>query len=562
MSRPSRRTTVTLAIIVFLLAFGVRLIGINWGLPTENRHQSLHPDELITAAAAYSNPYFKPGFYNYGSLYITGLKVGAAAGELYGWIPSGANVPTWKTLRGIHQTGRTISALAGAATAALIFLLALNLMNFLGAIIAAFAMIAAPGHMVHSRFQTVDVFAAFLVVLCLWFTLGFARSEPGAARKRLFLLMGLSAGLAAGAKYAGAILLLPTLWACFTVVRPSFVKSGAALIGIFALGFLAATPGVVLETSKFWTDLQFELRHTADGHGLVFMNTPSGFVYHLAINLPAAGGLSIVALGLIGLTWASIRSRLEWMPIVLFFVFYFILIGRAEVKFMRYVIPLVPLIALGAGYTISRLHEGGGRQRWVAGFAVILIAFSVTAQTGSVTTTELMVRPDPRDVAAKWIKSNVPREATIGFVNDPWFYSPPLFPDTGELLPAARIESMRRHDPRLLRYVPADGYPKEWDSRLITRLQPTFVLFSSFEFYDHDRLSEPEFVKTMGLITQQYRLKAQFWSDSVQVADNVHQQGGVTREDLRSLCRVAIPEPHDMMYIRPVIWLFQRVEKP
>ena len=34
--------------------------------------------------------------------------------------------------------------------------------------------------------------------------------------------------------------------------------------------------------------------------------------------------------------------------------------------------------------------------------------------------------PDPRDQAANWIFAHVPKGASIGMMDVPWFYSPPL----------------------------------------------------------------------------------------------------------------------------------------
>lgn len=556
---PTKKLRIWTAVALFVIALFVRLIGIDWGLPNGRHNQSLHPDELVTASAAVGNPFFKPGFYNYGTLYLTLLKVGSSAGESYGWVPNGEQVAPWKTLRGIQLTGRVISAVSGALSVSILFLLALELTNLLGALIGAFVLLSAPGYVVHSRFQTVDVFGTLLVVLGLWLLVRLNKKQEGGTIREV-ALAGLVIGLAAGTKYAGAVLLIPAIWVVWMVCKKSLAQSAAVLFGGCIAGFLVATPGVFLEAAAFKRDFMYEMAHSAAGHGLVFVNTPNGFLYHSLINLPAAVGVSATFLGAIGLTWAFISKRAIWVIPALFFVAYLLFIGRAEVKFMRYVFPLLPCLCLGVAFMISRLHEMGGKARWVGALVAMLLVFSITSPTGTANVTQFMASEDARDTSAKWIEDNLPQNATIGFVNDPWFYSPTLFPDTDLLIADQRVEAMRMHNARLLRFQPEGEPRKEWDSRLVTDLKPDFIVFSSFEFYDHDRLSEPEFVKTIELICSQYRLKAQFFGERAQVADKIDKEKAVTRLDLRELCRQAIPEPHDMMYIRPVIWVFQRLD--
>src|SRR5688572_26444859 len=76
--KPKRRLTfagsVALPIALFLLALVVRFIGLKWGLPTEQRWYSYHPDERDIAAAVFQLDFFSgdfnPNFYNYPSLFI------------------------------------------------------------------------------------------------------------------------------------------------------------------------------------------------------------------------------------------------------------------------------------------------------------------------------------------------------------------------------------------------------------------------------------------------------------------------------------------------------------
>ncbi|MCH8274804.1 MAG: glycosyltransferase family 39 protein, partial [Armatimonadetes bacterium] len=276
-ARPSRRATVVWTLLFFVVAFGIRLSGIGWGLPTEYRHQSLHPDEPLIKMHADDKPYFRPGFYSYGTSYLTFLKVAADAGRAYGWVRHGDDVPDWQTDRDIHLTGRVLSAIAGAATVVVVFLLLLRLTGLLGAGLGAMAMALAPGHVVHSQFQTTDVFATLLIALSAWLIVRFLDAD--ALRPELSVAgLGIVAGLAAGTKYSGAVMILPAFAAIYLKARPQFFRLSVPLCAAFLLGFVVATPGILLEPAAFWDGFTYEVRHAAEGHGLVFVQTPSGFI--------------------------------------------------------------------------------------------------------------------------------------------------------------------------------------------------------------------------------------------------------------------------------------------
>ncbi|HET6644651.1 MAG TPA: glycosyltransferase family 39 protein, partial [Fimbriimonadales bacterium] len=286
-------------------------------------------------------------------MYFTLLKIGGDMGSSYGWALRGDNVPPWQTDRGFAMTGRVINCVAGAATAAIVFAILAIFVGGLGAGIGAFAMAIAPGHVVHSRFQTSDVFATFLIALSLYFMLRLVEN-PGTPKLRPMVLAAAAAGLAAGTKYLGAVLLVPLLLSLFLARpfegRPKVpIKPTLAVVGVFLAAFLLATPGIVFDNANFMMGVGYEFAHSAAGHGIVFQNTANGFVYHLANMIESFGGIPFI-IGVSGITVAVIK-RNNWAVILaVFFVVYYIVIGRAEVKFLRYVLPLLPVLAVGVGW--------------------------------------------------------------------------------------------------------------------------------------------------------------------------------------------------------------------
>jgi hypothetical protein len=547
----ARKLRFALAALVFALAFALRLLGIGWGLQNETRHQSYHPDELLIKQYADLTPYFKPGFYNYGTMYLTALKLGADMGRTYGWVREGSGVEQWQTDRQIHLTGRVISACSGALTIAFVFLSLLFVTNLLGAALGAAVLGLAPGHLVHSQFQTTDAMSTMFVCLALLLVVRmyFLADDriPTAASWVAAVI-----GLAAGTKYAGVVL-LPTLWVALWQLRHAWVVPRTLLF--FGIAFLVATPGVILEPSAFWMGFTYELAHSAAGHGIVFANTPSGFVYHIGNLAESIGPLPLV-IGLAGIVLAAIAKQRWVLPLAVFFLLYYFVIGRAEVKFLRYVLPLLPVVAIGFGYMAGEFHKCGGWYRAAVAALMFVAGYTAISRNGAAQMTTFMRTMDPRDQAAAWIRKEH-ATATVGFVCDPWFYSPPLFPDAGLLAPQARLEAMSDF-PKLKRYVAADGTRKDWDPRLILEQRPDVIVFSSFEFLDNDRINLPELDAFVTLLSKEYEPEAIFWDQFAVFSSKEEANLPYTRANLRGLFSVRFPITHDMMYIRPTICVFKK----
>lgn len=537
---------------LFAFAFGFRLAGIGWGLPNDLRNQSLHPDETLNYVVGTQTPYFKPGFYNYGTLYFTAIHIANDVGASYGWIPSFEQAEMDEVLSAGILTGRVVSAAAGAATVSIVFAALLSITGTLGAFIGALALLLAPGHVVHSRFLTTDSFAAMVIALAAYLVIKALQQETQPATKTIATI-GFVIGLAAGAKYTGVLMLLPAVYLLFTKRSPA--KEYAIAFGAMIVGFFVATPGALLQNEEFMRDFMYEIGHSAEGHGLVFVDTPPGAVFH-SFNLAEAFGFVPLLFGVAGIVWGVV-TKMKWaIAAALFFVAYFALIAGAEVKFLRYVLPLLPLVALGLGYIAGRCHELGGWKRVVTGAILLMVGFtSANYTSGAFKLTGLMTTPDPRNEAAIWFGEETPADTTIGLVSDPWFYTPSFFPDIGLLTSQERLTAMRAN-PRLIRYIATDGEKKDWDIRLLDQA-PDYVVFSSFEFLDHDRLGEPNFVEFIERMHNEYDFIGIFWGPEPAFATKPEAMK-FDRQMLRVIMRERYPKTHDMMYIRPTICVFKK----
>lgn len=544
-----------LPLIVFVLALALRLLGIGWGLKNELHNQSYHPDELpIWTYSQQLEPAklkLSPGFYNYGTLYLTGLKIASDMTAAYTGAPDPKNEPSvWAYVSRCHLAGRIVNAVSGSIIVVLVFLILRRFTDNLGASAGALALLVAPGLVVHSRFQTVDVFAACLLAASVYFALRMVPVDRESFTEKHFskftLLSAAFAGLSAGTKYTG-ILGLVSLWVIVVAVRKSKgIPDLVASVFVALVTFVVATPGAITDTEAFKRDVGFEMSKTASGHGLVFAGTSNGYSYHFG-NLMSGIGTVVVLLGLAGLAFAAYRKRLWAFSLLAFFLPYYYVIGGAQDKYLRYTFPLYLAIAVGFGYLVWLGHRRGGWARILVATSILGLGSSLAA---TARVTAWMMGEDPRDSAAKFVKKECIANpaAVVGLASDPWYWTPPFYPNTASprFTPfARRIEEMNAvSQPRLAYYIPADGGHHPFDGRLITEIKPDFVCFSDLESQPRERLVGQNDVsadaKAAGAEFKQF-------ADALNASYDPYKSFGEPGETVE-----------DMLYIQPVVHLWKR----
>jgi hypothetical protein len=334
--------------------------------------------------------------------------------------------------------------------------------------------------------------------------------------------------------------------------RRPLAKPLLLLVGVALGAFVLATPGILFDSAAFFRDVRYEMLHTATGHGLVFEGVAPGYLYHIR-NLAEGMGPFALLMCMIGLVYASVK-RVLWIWVLLaFFIAYYVLIGRAEVLFLRYTFPLYIALAAGLGWWMSYLHQRGGATRIVVGLGIF--ALGATAINSS-RMTSWMAAEDPRDRAARDLAQP---GTSVGLVSDPWFYTPPFVPNAPAMrnrLPQIYGAMAQSQAPRTVQYLPAN--PDErfaWDVRLLTELEPDFVIYSSFEVVDVARLSNRSNLSPLA------QLQVDRFKEFHQALEQRYVQiipPWIEPGDLARRYRSADYLVHDLQYIQPVMWLWQR----
>jgi asparagine N-glycosylation enzyme membrane subunit Stt3 len=424
---------------VLLFALGLRLYGIAW-----DEGNILHPDEHAVLAAAWrihlpdwplsltqlldpqQSP-LNPHFFSYGSLPFYLLKS-------TGSILSNFN----ENLAGfdLRLVGRGMSAVFDTGTVLLIYLLGRWLYNhrtgLLAAIFAAFTVLSIQ----QAHFCTVDSMFTFFVVLTVLFS---ARVIRNSSTHTLWAAVpiGLSLGLAIATKLTAAILLgvIVTAYAlrCFnsqsdgitkSSFRPHHIKSSlkglAIVVPVAIITIVVTEPYIFIDWNEFvtqtgWVRDAVVTRASDLPWTRQFIDT-TPFLYHIrhlsiwGMGLP----LAIVACAglLFTLALAIKRHRKPELLLLSWILPFFLIVGVMEVKFIRYVLPLVPFLCLVAAYLFSTLYERltGKWRLFIVGIIVLVVASSVFYSFAHVS---IYSKPHPVVQVTGWANTNVDHEEIV-----------------------------------------------------------------------------------------------------------------------------------------------------
>lgn len=194
--------------------------------------------------------------------------------------------------------------------------------------------------------------------------------------------------------------------------------------GIFA--FLGS-PYTVLHYKQFLTEISAQLRMNSDAYifpyTLQYVDT-TPYVYYLkqiffwgigpVLSLSVLGGVLIRIKQIAELLKKKKFSKLIQEPyfvITLFSIFYFLVLGRSAVKFMRYLLPLYPMLAVFSGVFLGNLWQNSDKKYNLKKVLVIVILVSATAWTGSFLS--IYTRPHTRITATNWILQHIPAGSTL-----------------------------------------------------------------------------------------------------------------------------------------------------
>jgi hypothetical protein len=309
------------------------------------------------------------------------------------------------------MTSRALSAIAGTATIYVVFALGRQLWNPGSGLVSALYLAVCLLHVRDSHFGTTDVTMTALItltVLCIvkW------QQMPS---HRLAALSGIVGGAAASTKYNGLGAGLPfavaaglQIWTGPVLTRVNLKKVAIAAVLAAAAGlltFLLLSPYVVIDWPRFVRDITTRGDGLARPHGV---DVGPGWRHHAMVTLPGAFGWPLYlwsVAGVIGLLATRFRHSLVLLS---FPLAYYVVIGSLDTVFARYALPLVPFLALTAGWMTMVAGRFVSLRLRVAspGAVAAVLAVWLAAPSGleAVRLDRILSRPDTRMLAAGYLQ--------------------------------------------------------------------------------------------------------------------------------------------------------------
>ena len=401
---------------VVLLALGLRLYGIQYGLPSV-----YNPDEVAIMARALSfakgtlNPhnFLYPTFY----FYVLFAWVGAYLGFV--WLTGGvASVAALQQLyftdpTGIYTAGRILGAVLGTLCVPAVFVLGRRLFDIHAGLVAAAFVAVAPLAVRDSHYVKHDIPATLVIIVaCIAITRIWPGEKAPEGQRNAVLVAGAACGVAFSTHYYCIFLALPLAWAIVmrwresgwrVVMRHLFTAAAASAVLFFAL-----SPFILVEPLNALGDI------TANRQIVVDRAVTSGAFAparrYLEILWTDSLGRAIVALAAAGAGWMLVTAPARAILLLLFPVTFFAFIVNT-VPASRYLNPVVPFVALFAAWTLRQLALKFRVP--AAAFWIAAVACAAPALADSVRTGQFFRMDDTRAQAERFIEEHIPEGATL-----------------------------------------------------------------------------------------------------------------------------------------------------
>jgi 4-amino-4-deoxy-L-arabinose transferase-like glycosyltransferase len=357
-----RRTLPFLAAILALAA-ALRLVGIGYGLPFGNL---LDPDEQNIVPRAWEIVHgggLDPHWFDYPSLLLYVL----------------APFQAWQD-EPSYLTARLVIAAFGVGGVAAAWWLGRAAYGRTAGLVAAVVVSVETIGVAYSHTAVTDVPMTALITVAL------ALAVTGRLE-----WAGVAAGLAASAKYPAVFLLVPLLVAGWGLWRRLAISIGLAI-----LAFLATSPFVVVHPRQAWSDASRVQRLARDGW--LGFEHDSWALFSFTGKLWSGLG-PVLVIAVVGLVLALRRHTRTDLILAAFVLVYLADLLTIRAHFDRYVLPLVPPLAVLAG----RLRA----------LAPVTLGLAIVPLVWAIADDVRLTRTDTRAVAHGWIVRNVPRDAAV-----------------------------------------------------------------------------------------------------------------------------------------------------
>ena len=326
--------------------------------------------------------------------------------------------------------GRWLSGLFDLGTIALTYALGRRAYTARIGLFAAACVALTVLHIQLAHFYAVDTLLTFFTMATLYAALRVADTQNVRARNAWVVLCGVAFGLALATKVTAAPLVFPILYACAQATRAPALNFSRArfmdvwravrrpflqMLGIAFVVFVLTQPYVLMDWYTFWRDV---LRETFVARG--WLDYP--YTRQFAGTIPVAYQIAQSAVWGMGLplgifawgggalfVWQWRKAR-AWRDTFLlsFVLFYFFTIAFQHAKYLRYVLPLLPVLYIIAACAWARVLETRVVLRYA--LMVVVLGFSFLYAFAF---TQIYTREHPWLTASRWMYQNIAAGKTL-----------------------------------------------------------------------------------------------------------------------------------------------------
>jgi len=444
-------------ILLLIAALGLffRLYGINW-----DQGFHLHPDERaivmfttplnfpssIQQFLSESSPW-NPHFFAYGNFPLYLLKGIASIFADFD--------PLYLSYQKINLVGRAISAITDLGTLIVLFLLSKKLFNQKVGLLSSFFYSISVFPIQASHFYAVDSLLTFFIILTLYQLIRFY--ENPSFKNSLFT--GVFFGLSLVTKISAIPLIISVVFAIASdfiliVIKqphkpnawlphvPRFLKrlflDGVGISTFTFITFIILQPYALIDFDEFLKQniLQSQMTHNAFifPYTLQYVNKIPYFYEIKNVFLFGLGPI-LAIISFAGVLFFILHlfqktkngTAAKEIIIFVFFVTYFLVVGRFAVGWMRYMLPMYPLFALfAAGFTIKIIAPKLKvliKNKFILNTLYLILYTSILIWP--ISFMHIYTKDNTRVAASDWINQNISYGQTLAIEH--WDDSLPLY---------------------------------------------------------------------------------------------------------------------------------------
>jgi len=413
-------------IFIMVLAFGLRVFGINWGLPSKDYYFSYQGDEAAyIKILSRINPKkldFNLHIFPWGAWHYYELGGVIGIGALLNIITLSQDKyfyysHPWEMAK-IYLAGRFLSVLFALLTVILAYIIAKRLFSKRAGLLAAFFVAINPAHIIHSHFLKADTSVAFWVLLLLFCCVRLVES----GLLKWYILAGISSAFAYGAQLSG-ICFIHTVLIAHILKEYSF-GAGFSFKRIFGskkiwaayfsavVTYLIICPYSYLSPREFFSGVGGLLSGQAGNKIDAISRSNVLFDTIAAFNLSFTPFFLI--LGFAGLLYAFLSKNKRALLAALWllpYLFIMVIMGALETRFQILIIP--GLFILGAGL-IMDYYARIKKVYFRMAFNILVAIFSLYAIIYAYAYDKALAEKPVQLRAAEWLAHHIGAKEKIG----------------------------------------------------------------------------------------------------------------------------------------------------